>query len=551
MRKLLRYVRALTLAAHCTLLLSLCLASNAQSQVNEWIVDNHSRSVTTSGRWRAISAGTGFLGANYLHDRNSGKGSKSVRYPLNFPSAGEYEIFARWVAAADRAANVPIDIISGSVTTTRTVNQQSQGGQWVSLGTYPLPASGAAVVIRNAGTRGFVIADAIRALKKTTLPPPPPPGGGSQPHAGAPLCPSHDDRLAHGLWDAARSCHYDHTHNDDPDSAHAATIFGPASNYLQGKTISYPWQTHNHAGLEENVAKHNGYKWLVDVDLPPLYLKVNWLGSPTPNAVKAIRTQYHFLSTNADARVRLHSFWAEMQICPANDMNNCGIVRGGGLWDTGIMHAPYKQQWVPIPGEDPANLEGKIFRPGVDDPNVSWPTVDPYRGHSHTCQDLGVYTHQVSQTVDNAVLWTSAPGFFGYNNHMGLFIKIFDAADCVDPTDISKDVRLCPDGRCRFNGSEHVPFTYWAWVDPALDGGALDSDGAKNGRVSFRGFTDETGKIDPACSAAGEHCVPYSLENAPVGWAAWETPSNDGRWPERYKDHDVSPAGEWWIKYPN
>lgn len=430
----------------CIVTMLIALITVAQAQVSEWIIDKNSSGVVVTGRWRTASAGSGFLGADYLHDRNSGKGTKSVRYSLNFAAAGEYAIFARWAAGADRAANVPIDIVSGSVTTTIAVNQQTQGEQWVSLGTFSLPASGAAVVVRNAGPRGFVIVDAIRAVRKAP-PPPLPPGGGSQAYAGAPLCPSHDDRLAHGLWDAARS--YDHTHNDNPNDARAVAIFGPASNYLLGKTISYPWQTHNHAGVEENVAKHNGYKWMVDVDLPPLYLKVNWLGTPTPNAVKAIRTQYHFLSTNADARVRLHSFWAEMQLCPANDMNNCGIVRGGGLWDTGIMHAPYKQQWVPIPGEDPANLEGKIFRPGVDDPNVSWPTVDPYRGHSHTCQDLGVYTNQVSQTIDNAVLWTSAPGFFGYNNHMGLFIKIFDAADCVDPADVSKDVRLCPDGRCR------------------------------------------------------------------------------------------------------
>jgi hypothetical protein len=130
-------------------------------------------------------------------------------------------------------------------------------------------------------------------------------------------------------------------------------------------------------------------------------------------------------------------------------------------------------------------------------------------------------------------------------------MKVLDTAHCIDPADVSKDIAICPDSQCRFNGSEHVPFTYWAWVDPALDGSAGDRDGVKNGRVTFRGYTDVTGAIVRGCSAPGEHCVPYILENAPVGWAGWETPSNDGRWPERYKDFDVSPPGTWWIKLPN
>lgn len=535
---------AIALLQSCALMLG-CVTM-ARAQTSEWIIDNDTRAVTVTGWWRKAYVGTGFVGRSFLHDLNRDKGAKQVLYRLSLPAAGDYEVFVRWSAGADRAANVPIDVVHSGGTATTRVDQRVQGGQWVSLGRYQLPASGGTVTIRNAGTSGYVVADAVRVVKVV-----PPDGEGIKPYAGAPPCPTHDERQAHGLWDATRGCHYDHTHNNDPNDPRAVALFGPAAAYLDGKTISYPWQTHNHAGVEENVAKHNGYKWMVDLDLPPLYLRLNWLGTPTPNAVKSVRTQYHFLSTNADARVRLHSFWAEMQICPASDMNQCGIVRGGGLWDTGILHAPYKQQWVPVPGQDPPDLEGKIFRPGVDDPNRSLPTIDPYRGHSHTCQDLGVGSQPVSQSFDNAVLWTSSPGFFGYNHHMGLFIKVLDAAECVDPTDINKDVALCPDGRCRFNGSEHVGFTYWVWVDPALDGGALDSDGIKNGRVSFRGYTDVTGKIDLNCSAANEHCVPYVLENAPVGWASWETPSNSGYWPERYKDNDVSPPGEWWIKLPN
>ena len=134
---------------------------------------------------------------------------------------------------------------------------------------------------------------------------------------------------------------------------------------------------------------------------------------------------------------------------------------------------------------------------------------------------------------------------------MGLATIVLDAMGCVEPTDTSKNVRLCPDNKCCFNGSEHFIVTLFAYVDPARDGGARDSDGKKNGRVTFKGFTDKQSNISDTCFSAGGECVPYSSENAPVGWAAWDTPAADRRCEVRLVDHDVSPPGEWWITRPN
>ena len=82
--------------------------------------------------------------------------------PPNLPYSGLYQVFARWPAGSNRATNVPIDIASASGATTVTVNQQLNNNVWVSLGTYSFAAGTAGFVkIRNTGTNGYVIADAV------------------------------------------------------------------------------------------------------------------------------------------------------------------------------------------------------------------------------------------------------------------------------------------------------------------------------------------------------------------------------------------------------
>jgi len=87
------------------------------------------------------------------------------------------------------------------------------------------------------------------ALTPTPQPPTatPEPDGDVEPYADAPLCPSHDDRAFHTLWDAERGCHYDHEHGDNPhDVDH---IFGTEFYDWAGGEISYPWQTPDENGV--------------------------------------------------------------------------------------------------------------------------------------------------------------------------------------------------------------------------------------------------------------------------------------------------------------
>ncbi|MER7165503.1 FAD-dependent oxidoreductase [Micromonospora sp. NPDC000207] len=126
-------------------------------------VDNAGLGVTRGGTWLASTAIGGYLGANYEHDDNTGKGQTWMRFTPTLPSSGTWTVYLRWTANANRAANVPVDIAHADGVTTRAVDQRSSGSQWVALGTYPFTAGTAgSVLIRTGGTTGYVVADGVR-----------------------------------------------------------------------------------------------------------------------------------------------------------------------------------------------------------------------------------------------------------------------------------------------------------------------------------------------------------------------------------------------------
>jgi uncharacterized repeat protein (TIGR02543 family) len=130
----------------------------------EVIIDNNDANL--SGNWRTSTSSSGYYGSNYVHDNNNSKGSNTARFRPNLPEAGSYRVYARWTSASNRATNVPIDINYAGGTDTVTVNQRQNGGQWVLLGTYTFNAgTGGNVFIRNDGTNGYVVADAVRFYK--------------------------------------------------------------------------------------------------------------------------------------------------------------------------------------------------------------------------------------------------------------------------------------------------------------------------------------------------------------------------------------------------
>ena len=82
------------------------------------------------------------------------------------PLAGTYEVLARWSSGLNRASNAPYAITSGGGTVTLLVDQTVNGGSWQSLGFFYLDPATVEISVSNQDVDGFVIADAIKVIRK-------------------------------------------------------------------------------------------------------------------------------------------------------------------------------------------------------------------------------------------------------------------------------------------------------------------------------------------------------------------------------------------------
>ncbi len=128
------------------------------------VVDNDL--AQTTGDWRASTSIGPFVGLDYLHDNNMGKGRCTARFVPRIISDGRYEIRVAYTPSPNRATNVPVTIFAAGGPVTRTINmrQAPTDPPFISLGTFDMPGGTAAVEIGNAGTDGHVVADAVQFI---------------------------------------------------------------------------------------------------------------------------------------------------------------------------------------------------------------------------------------------------------------------------------------------------------------------------------------------------------------------------------------------------
>ena len=121
-----------------------------------------STGVAQTGTWYHSTGAADYYGAYYLHDGDWGEGSKSVSFTPTVVTSGTYTVYMWWTEFANRATNVPVDILSASGASTVIVNEQQPGGMWVPLGNYPFNSgTSGSVLVRNTAANGYVIADAV------------------------------------------------------------------------------------------------------------------------------------------------------------------------------------------------------------------------------------------------------------------------------------------------------------------------------------------------------------------------------------------------------
>lgn len=121
-----------------------------------------------TGAWKQSTYNGDYIGASYVHDDNSGKGEKRIRFEVQVPEAGRYEVRMTYTSHANRAANVPVSVHHTGGVSSITVNQQQKpnlGNGLHKIGVYSFAANQPAIVeIGNVKTDGYVIADAIQLL---------------------------------------------------------------------------------------------------------------------------------------------------------------------------------------------------------------------------------------------------------------------------------------------------------------------------------------------------------------------------------------------------
>ncbi len=114
-----------------------------------------------TGEWTKSSSTPPFVGDGYVHDGNSDRGKKSIRFTPKLPSAGSYEVTLLYPPHANRATNAAVVIHSEDGEKTVRVDQRRPAA---SLGTHRFAAEGGWVEVRNEGADGYVVADAVQFI---------------------------------------------------------------------------------------------------------------------------------------------------------------------------------------------------------------------------------------------------------------------------------------------------------------------------------------------------------------------------------------------------
>lgn len=130
------------------------------------IVDNEDATgFTTTGTWLTSNATAGYYGINYRHNDNA-SGGHTATFTPTLPSAGDYQVYARWTAHSNRASNATYQVTHKNGTSSFVANQRIDGNLWNSLGTFSFDSGTTGyVTLSDTGTDGYVIADAIRFVE--------------------------------------------------------------------------------------------------------------------------------------------------------------------------------------------------------------------------------------------------------------------------------------------------------------------------------------------------------------------------------------------------
>jgi len=136
------------------------------STAGEIILDD--TNATFTGSWNTGTVSSDKLGSSYRYVTSNTNGSTaSALYTPTIITRGYYDVFVWYPEGGNRSTNVPVSILfNGGLITTR-VNQETNGGRWVQVGTNLNFAPGANGIVRisnGTGDGDQVMADGVRLV---------------------------------------------------------------------------------------------------------------------------------------------------------------------------------------------------------------------------------------------------------------------------------------------------------------------------------------------------------------------------------------------------
>src|SRR5579883_306471 len=117
------------------------------------------------GEWMVSSFNKTYIGTGYIHDKDEGKGEKTLTFQPEVVPPGKYEVRLAYSPGGNRADNVPVHVFSADGEKTISVDMKKNppiDGRFISLGEYRFEKDGFAyVLVSNEGTKGHVCPDAV------------------------------------------------------------------------------------------------------------------------------------------------------------------------------------------------------------------------------------------------------------------------------------------------------------------------------------------------------------------------------------------------------
>jgi hypothetical protein len=334
------------------------------------------------------------------------------------------------------------------------------------------------------------------------------------PYPDAPLCPTHDPTIWHGLWDSARGCHYDHEHGTSPFTPEAAAMF-PGFDLramLCGMEIGHCVPS----GPMEHTHKHGGFKWNVLLGHP--HGCEGHEGSTI--GVDSSVIEYHaFGDYSIEFGTRIHSAVAMMRQCKVENPTDYGYVFIDQHVDYGQRVSPYQGLMMPY-ADNPF--------PSYDSPSAPYFTIDCIYCGSKT--DTRQAILDVNENASST--WTSEPRqLVGSGSHLfEILFRVRDTYQVLDRRDLEFPytfVWLCSndDGLtyaaqpgCRYNNSTTAVHEVNGTIPAAWDNLPGFDTNPTIGRITADGYVTHFGELNLTCVTPGTDCHPIKLVNAFVGY---------------------------------